>query len=138
MKKCPGCGEKTRSKVTGYCTKCLNANVDNILNTIQKKRYHKRHPNGRKTTLGMKKSEWKRRGIIYTEKQMNEHLDATECDCCLKPLNDYRAMDHDHATGLFRGTLCRACNLGLGNFGDDLEQAITNLSRYLQRVQAAA
>ena len=137
MKECKGCGKKTRAKKTDYCTKCFNANVDNILNITQAKRYRKRHPNGRAQTLGMKISDWKRRGIVYTEAQLEQHLSATECDCCGKSLDDYRAMDHSHSTGLFRGTLCRACNLGLGNFGDDIQQAITNLSRYLQRVQLA-
>ena len=27
--------------------------------------------------------------------------------------------DHDHASGLFRGWLCRSCNIGVGFFYDD-------------------
>ncbi len=39
-------------------------------------------------------------------------------------------VDHDHATGKPRGVLCRACNMGLGNFRDNsaiLESAINYL-----------
>ena len=51
------------------------------------------------------------------------------CDCCGK---DKRLqLDHCHETGLFRGWLCKSCNVGIGSLGDNLEgltKAITYLS----------
>lgn len=42
------------------------------------------------------------------------------CDCCNK-VTDRLVLDHDHATGKFRGWLCHTCNTGLGKLGDTVE-----------------
>jgi Recombination endonuclease VII len=45
----------------------------------------------------------------------------------LKKLN----IDHDHRTGRVRGLICRSCNMGLGNFKDNL-QLLRSAVRYLE------
>ena len=61
------------------------------------------------------------------------------CAICERPntqrLNakDQRlAVDHDHATGLFRGLLCDFCNTGLGLFLDN-PRALRQAARYIER-----
>ena len=58
----------------------------------------------------------------------------TECSCCKNILEgSLTQLDHDHATGQFRGWLCRACNTGMGALGDTiegLEKALAYLKRH--------
>lgn len=65
----------------------------------------------------------KKYGITVAE---YEEMFAAQQGCCMicnrpdvggKRLN----VDHDHDTGQARGLLCRACNRGIGMFGDDPE-----------------
>lgn len=50
--------------------------------------------------------------------EMYSRLNGT-CPICDKEF-DRLVVDHDHKTGNVRGLICRACNRGLGMFGDDL------------------
>lgn len=45
-------------------------------------------------------------------------------------------IDHDHTTGKIRGTLCRGCNHGLGNFCDN-PQLLIAAAKYLLGKEAA-
>lgn len=41
------------------------------------------------------------------------------------------AVDHCHDTGLIRGLLCKACNVGIGNLRHDIHY-LANAIKYLQ------
>jgi hypothetical protein len=59
---------------------------------------------------------------------------SPNCELCHRP--GRMQLDHDHATGKFRGWLCGSCNCGLGKLGDDiagLRRAIAYLLAYLER-----
>ena len=47
-----------------------------------------------------------------------EHAKPNLCECCGR-LHHHLVYDHDHVTRAFRGWICVACNVGLGNLGDD-------------------
>lgn len=71
-----------------------------------------------------------------SERRRDAHLDglmeAQGGTCAICPRTDDLCVDHDHATGVVRGLLCRSCNSGLGQFRDDpvlLAKAIDYLTR---------
>jgi hypothetical protein len=44
---------------------------------------------------------------------------------------NYLAVDHDHKTGKVRGLLCNQCNIGLGNFKENI-QVLRKAAEYLE------
>ena len=82
----------------------------------------------------MCRAQWKFRGTPSPTRP-----EPAQCELCGKPEITVRGgtvchlmLDHDHATGLFRGWLCNACNLGLGKLGDTIE-ALERAIAYLKR-----
>ena len=62
----------------------------------------------------------------------------TPCEICYSEINLH--LDHNHQTKQLRGFLCVNCNMGIGQFKDDifkLQQAIIYLEKYGQASSAA-
>lgn len=74
----------------------------------------------------------------FIENYVREH--DGKCEICGRvPDADERGLhiDHDHATGEFRGMICNNCNGGLGRFMDNPEFLVT-AAEYLRRPRPAA
>ena len=80
--------------------------------------YKKKYQKYSKTAQGLKIntiSKWKSRGLINDDYDaLYEHyIDTNKCDICQYVFDEsnWRCMDHDHETDLFRQVLCHKCNL---------------------------
>ena len=75
--------------------------------------------------------------IRLMQKDINQPAYGELCECCQKPVYPSKEsvprgvngtwvwqLDHDHESGEFRGWLCKQCNTGLGNLGDDLDSLL--------------
>tara|TARA_R110000851_G_scaffold180268_1_gene327891 strand:+ start:1082 stop:1534 length:453 start_codon:yes stop_codon:yes gene_type:complete len=76
---------------------------------------------------------------VYTDalsrlhKENTKPVDQIFCDCCnIKVKSKKFMLDHCHETNQFRGWVCRNCNSGIGNLGDNVE-GLENAIRYLKR-----
>lgn len=58
------------------------------------------------------------------------------CDCCGKDIVTTKTiqLDHCHKKGIFRGWLCKECNISIGNLGDDIE-GIFRVIKYLNKTE---
>ena len=65
----------------------------------------------------------------FERKKKNESKLIGNCEICGG--ESMLCRDHDHATGLSRGTLCVCCNAGLGMFKDNI-MLMTNAIEYLK------
>ena len=61
---------------------------------------------------------------------------GTPCECCNKPIMEKSnfQLDHDHKDNTFRGYICRKCNIGIGNLGDD-EEGLLRALRYILKIK---
>lgn len=124
-KYCPGCEQilpladfvKNRSTASGfgaYCRPCQN----------QKAR------ESRERRGGARRYHLRRRYAIDLE-QFDRLFAQQRGLCAICHTDPAEHVDHDHDTGAVRGLLCNTCNVGLGNFKDDLVR-ILNAADYLE------
>lgn len=80
----------------------------------------------------------KRRKEIQAIKKRFKHLKepnyGEKCECCGKEVYRNWQLDHCHETGEFRGWICKQCNTGLGQLGDNL-QSVQMAVKYLERAE---
>ncbi len=100
----------------------------------------------RKATIARKR-EWRRAnphkaraedrrsnyGVLEADFQAMLASQKNRCAICRGP--DPNCVDHCHASGRFRGVLCRKCNAGLGQFCDDPD-LMRAAARYVERRRA--
>jgi hypothetical protein len=100
---------------------------DRYLKTQKSKDRQRRYnnsPSGREAT-------WKYRNMPTPTRPC-----PAACESCGRPPGlKALALDHDHATGAFRGWLCDRCNRGVGFLGDNVagvQLALNYLKRSIQ------
>jgi len=62
-------------------------------------------------------------GMGLTYKKFLLAAQGWQCGICgktIEPNSSDACLDHNHKTGEIRGVLCRACNLYIGKFGDNI------------------
>ena len=104
----------TITKHTSFCKSC-----------ISKKGFKAR--GNPETNFFIIKSRYK-----TTDEAVADYVSKDKCEICGNEFG-YREkhFDHSHSTGLYRGTLCKNCNIGIGCFLDNSELLIA-ASKYIQ------
>lgn len=121
-----------------YCDKCkktikyyIPENREKYRNIEAEKKYYKK--NKKKIIRRSKKCQLMK-NYSMTINDLNKLLIKQKylCKICKKNIeNEKQCVDHDHLTGIVRGILCHNCNIGLGNFKDDI-YILKNAINYLK------
>jgi|TARA_R100001530_G_scaffold15187_2_gene13567 hypothetical protein len=110
------------------------------LRSCTKDREKKQQEEGGRLELRLRKirSERGEAAAVWFEKQ------KPMCKICGKTVHkapenskdkqNQAVIDHDHKTGKLRGLLCHQCNVGIGNFKDDINR-LMNAILYLLKAK---
>jgi hypothetical protein len=107
---------------TGVSHRTLTARLNPARERALQKGWHQRN---------REKSRALRRKLSGKPSPTHDHLGA--CEICGDVFKKTPHLDHDHATGKFRGWLCAKCNTGLGLFRDDCDLLACAISYLVQR-----
>lgn len=70
-------------------------------------------------------------GLTIQEYVARVRAPGVTCEICSqRPEGRWLVLDHDHATGALRGTLCDGCNRGIGH-ADDNDETLVRLRDYV-------
>ena len=142
--------QKNRAKIIARVTAYALKNKERV-RAASRKRYRKdpakvnarnlawRAANPEKAQK-MQRAAWRKHMYGITALQLEKLLDAQNGKCAISTCSAVLTMvgrfggdvDHDHVTGVVRGLLCHACNVGLGQFKDDPTKLIA-AAEYLQK-----
>jgi hypothetical protein len=115
--KCPRCGgERYHNGNRWMCRHCRAVNA---------KRWRSEHPEKWRAARIRQTHSYLDRiiGISWQKYEKLYEEQEGKCTICGKWCERLH-IDHDHATGKFRGLLCLSCNSGLGQFGDDIPRLV--------------
>lgn len=107
---------------------------------IEKRRkQQKKYRESEKGKESQRRRKWKLRGVIppngdwglVWQMLEDQNYKCKICGVKESELNNKLDLDHDHGTGEPRGFICSNCNIGLGQFKDNID-SLNNAIAYLK------
>lgn len=119
--KCRTCGG-TDLNARDYCRPCLRV-YDRARRATDPEKFRaqerERLRRWRRSNPEKKRAQKLRQEYGLTPEQLAAMLRAQGNACAICRAAAPECIDHCHASGRVRGVLCRLCNSGIGQFGDD-------------------
>lgn len=122
---------KQASCKSGYRKTCKDCHNQYVREIWYKKNSFKQIASSKKWRLE-NKSQFLATKYKCDLKTMEDLLSFKKCQICGRSENLH--IDHCHSSGGVRGILCRSCNIGIGNFEENIERINAAIS-YLQKHQ---
>ena len=130
MKTCCTCKEvkdftffnKDRKNKDGHCSQCKEC---------KKKYIRPEHLVEKQKIRSTIRNRFKWSG--FTEEDYKSRLEEQDNKCAICGSENPNHADHDHATGIKRGILCKKCNTGIAYLQENVEvltKAIDYINRY--------